>query len=1090
MPPKKAVKNAPKATSPPPVAKEVPSGDAATSDVQSAAALLPSSSTLPLWLTEGSSQRDKNVLCESVYIYTPDGKQELIRNAKVQFVAGRRYGLIGRNGIGKSTLLNAVAAYTLPGFPKYLRVIYVQQYDMVSTPQDVLTYVSESDVEKRYLLAEEERLGGLLESEDGADVDDVDAISDQIEKVTDRLALIDARHSETRAAAILSGLGFSIERQRAAISSLSGGWKQRVALACALFVTPDLLLLDEPTNHLDFPSVSWLTEYLRNVEHTLVVVSHDRNFLNNVITDVIDLTNQHLDYYRGDYTNYVKTRDEHFRQQKHDYEVQIKKIAETKQFIEEAKKSDNPATMNLARTRQKQLDKMNLIEEPKEIKEFKFTFPIPGKLDHDLCQIIHMYFSYQTPKKNKENDGEEDDDDDDDDDDDNDREQAHWLLKDVNLNLDMESRVGVLGVNGAGKSTLIQLMLGKLKPTKGICRLDSGARIALFTQHHMDQLDLTVTSMEYLQRIFPDAKEHQIRGVLGRYGFDAHLTQQKIGELSGGQRSRVAFAILTWREPHLIMMDEPTNHLDLETIEALIGALTDFQGAVVLISHDQYFLSKVATEYWAFDGSGEVKAYHDFDEAKEFSYTPIEYAPGAISKEQLLKSAAAAKIAEKKEANASRGVAVTSAPKPKRRRGKGGAGGVVMAELKVDEKVAELKAQAEALSAPKPTEEVAEASEPAAPVSMLSRKQIKAKLRAEKAEKEQLAAASASAEAKSVEADDADDGVREVNRRMTALSFGDFGDPEADDDSEEVRKAPKQNRGKKEESKADAVEETSEAVVDEDDGEENSKRKKEKKKKKGSRRRQQEEEDEEKAESSTVVEDTETSTDAASPGAKTKKKEKKSKKERRDADEDVEAAPERVEDDVVVVTDKKKKKKKEKSSEIADDIAMESNEAEERADDEKKNKKKKKKSDMSSVSEVADDGADVSIADGAVDNAPTPQKKKKSKKTALIDEQVVDTEAGGDNETEVADKKKRRKKKESTIEETADIDGSAATDTIDSSTVDEAPKIAKKKSKKKQSHDDETSAVDDGTVAELADEEAGEETRRTAKDKKKKKKDK
>ena len=377
---------------------------------------------------------------------------------------------------GKTTLIRHVSEYLLPGMPRHLRIVHVAQHADVASDSPVLEHVVASDEEKAYLESEVARIEAILEGggEDGDEAkdDDVDtdALNSELERLEQRLEDIDARRAETRAAAILSGLGFTPAMQKSNIQSLSGGWRQRVALACALFVAPDILMLDEPTNHLDFPSVTWLTQYLKNVEHTLLVVSHDRNFLNEIITDVIDLTEMRLDYYKGDYSNFVKRREEAMTHRRRVWEKEQKQIADLKEFINtvrtthavavdalglsfccvslcspalrtvfpvpfQAKTSDNPGMANQVPARQKTLDKLiaEAMPEPPEVKEFRFQFPEPGKLDHALLEINNMSFSYAPNVENPA--------------------ASKMILKNVNLHMDMESRIGVLGVNGAGTGT-------------------------------------------------------------------------------------------------------------------------------------------------------------------------------------------------------------------------------------------------------------------------------------------------------------------------------------------------------------------------------------------------------------------------------------------------------------------------------------------------------------------------------------------------------------------------------------------------------------------------------------------------------------
>ena len=498
------------------------------------------------------------------------GGKTLLDGTGIKLAFGRRYGLIGRNGTGKTSLLSALAAGEIEKVPKYIHILYVEQ-EVTATDKHVITSLLETDTEREELLRLEQEY--TLSGNTG-----------KLQEVWTRLQEIEASAAESRAAAILGGLGFTPEMMHQPTTNLSGGWRMRVALARALFAKPDILLLDEPTNHLDLETVVWLEEYLKSWTNTVVVVSHAREFLNNVVTDIVYLHNEKLTYYKGNYDQFEKTRNDQSTMQKRQFEAQKMHIDHVQKFIDRFRCNAKRASM--VQSRIKALKKLDVIEDVIEDPTCQFIFPAVEKLSPPLLRIDDGEFGYK----------------------------GDVLLTDLNFNVDTNSRIACLGRNGCGKSTVLNLLLGNIQLNKGNQYRHRRLRVGLFTQHHIDTLDLSLSPLEQLASMFPNTPSESIRSHLGSFGITGNLALRPIAFLSGGQKSRVAFAAMAFSQPHIMLLDEPTNHLDLDAVNALILALNAYSGGIVVVSHDQHFVSSVCEEIWVIKKGRLKKFPGDFTE--------------------------------------------------------------------------------------------------------------------------------------------------------------------------------------------------------------------------------------------------------------------------------------------------------------------------------------------------------------------------------------------------------------------------------------------------------------------------------------------
>ncbi|CAM4460970.1 MAG: putative ABC transporter ATP-binding protein YheS [Legionellaceae bacterium] len=476
------------------------------------------------------------------------GFRTLFEEANVQINPGEKIGLIGANGAGKSTLFALLRQKIFPdigdiNLPKYWNIAHLAQ-ETPALEQSAIEYVIDGDTELRQ-----------IENEMQAITDDTKLL-----ELHERYAIIDGYSAPSRAGQLLHGLGFSVEEQTKSVAEFSGGWRMRLNLAQALMSRSDLLLLDEPTNHLDLDALLWLEDWLKKYPGTLLLISHDRDFLDSTIKRIIHLYQNKFHLYTGNYSHFEKQRSERLAQQQANYVKQQHHIAHIQKFIDRFKAQATKAKQ--AQSRIKALERLEMVSAATIDSPFDFTFFEPQACPNPLLKISQANLGYDT----------------------------NPLLKNVNLSLLPNTRIGLIGPNGAGKSTLIKTLAGVLAPLAGHCEFFKGINIGYFAQHQLEQLNLTQSPLKHLKAIAPSIPELSLRQFLGGFDFSGDMALTPITNFSGGEKSRLALALLVWKKPNLLLLDEPTNHLDLDMRHALTIALQDFKGAMIIVSHDRHLL--------------------------------------------------------------------------------------------------------------------------------------------------------------------------------------------------------------------------------------------------------------------------------------------------------------------------------------------------------------------------------------------------------------------------------------------------------------------------------------------------------------------
>ncbi|MFP9530883.1 ABC transporter ATP-binding protein [Pectobacterium brasiliense] len=487
------------------------------------------------------------------------GVRVLIDNATATVNPGQKVGLVGKNGCGKSTLLSLLKGeISADGgsatFPQNWSLAWVNQ-ETPALDKPALDYVIDGDREFRQL---EAALQTANEENDG----------NAIATLHGKLDAIQAWTIQARASSLLNGLGFSQSQLQQPVSAFSGGWRMRLNLAQALICRSDLLLLDEPTNHLDLDAVIWLEKWLKNYTGTLVLISHDRDFLDPVVTKILHIEQQSLNEYTGNYSSFERQRATRLAQQQSLYEHQQERVAHLQHYIDRFRAKATKAKQ--AQSRIKMLERMEMIAPAHVDNPFRFSFRAPESLPNPLMKMEKVSAGY------------------------NDK----LILESIKLNLVPGSRIGLLGHNGAGKSTLIKLLAGTLAPLKGEIGLAKGVKLGYFAQHQLEFLRADESPLQHLVRLAERETEQQLRDYLGGFGFQGDKVTEITERFSGGEKARLVLALIVWQRPNLLLLDEPTNHLDLDMRQALTEALIDFEGALVVVSHDRHLIRSTTDDLY------------------------------------------------------------------------------------------------------------------------------------------------------------------------------------------------------------------------------------------------------------------------------------------------------------------------------------------------------------------------------------------------------------------------------------------------------------------------------------------------------------